>query len=210
MDNNFDWSLQTVQQSNQEREDLIRQQPGYKEYEEGAALLKEGKTAEARAKFEESVQVVPDLVVAWRKLAEIDFNEGQYENALANARRCLEYDDVHTVCLALAANSAKELEDFDAHAMYMQRYQELNPDDPATVFNQAVVFLNALDDEQARPLLEQCLEVDPAFGPCLYEYGMLLLRSGDLEAAKAQLEKYLEVEPEGANADTVRETIKYL
>jgi tetratricopeptide (TPR) repeat protein len=210
MDNHVTWPLQTIAEARAEEEEEIRQQPGFKEYEEGTALLVEGKSAEARAKFAEAVQAVPDLVPAWRKMAEIDFDNGDFKNALASAQSCLEYDDEHTSCLAIAANSAKELGDDDAHAAYMQRYQELNPDDPATLFNQAVEFLNALDDEKAGPLLEQCLEVDDAFGPCVYEYGMLLLRSGDLEGAKAQLLRYLEVEPEGANAETVRETVKYL
>jgi len=210
MNNEVSWSMQTIQQAQQNEEDRIRQQPGFKEFEDGLALLKDGKSAEARAMFQEAVLAVPDLVPAWRKMAEIDFNQGDYENALANARKCLEYDDEQISCVALAANSAKELEDHDAHAKYMKLYQDLNPDDPATLFNQAAVFLNAFDDENARPLLEQCLELDSEFGACLYEYGMLLLRSGDLEAAKTQLEKYLEVEPEGPNAETVRETVKYL
>ncbi len=45
-------------------------------------------------------------------------------------------------------------------AEYMARYQELNPDDPTILFNEAAVFLNKMDDDGARPLLEQCLEVD--------------------------------------------------
>jgi Flp pilus assembly protein TadD len=92
----------------------------------------------------------------------------------------------------------------------MARYQELNPDDPATLFNQAVEYLNAMDDEAAKPLLQKCLEVDPNFPKCLFEYGMLLLRSGDLQGAKQHLEHYLEVAPNGDDADTARETIKYL
>ena len=60
------------------------------------------------------------------------------------------------------------------------------PRRPATVFNQAAEYLNALDDEKARPLLEQCLEIDPDFPECLFEYGMVLLRTGDLEGAKAR------------------------
>jgi hypothetical protein len=39
---------------------------------------------------------------------------------------------------------------------------------------------------------------------------MLLLRSGDMEGAKAHLEKYLEVAPDGPDAATAQETIKYL
>ena len=92
----------------------------------------------------------------------------------------------------------------------MKRYQEANPDDPASLFNQAVVFLNAMDDEKAKPLLEQCLDVDPEFPKCLFEYGMVLLRGGDTDGAKAKFEKYLEVAPDGEDAVTASETVKYL
>ena len=110
----------------------------------------------------------------------------------------------------MAANAASNLGDSEAQADYLARYQELNPDDPATVFNQAAGFLNKMDDESARPLLEECIAIDPTFDKCLFEYGMLLLRTGDLEGAKATLEKYLEVAPDGTDAATAGETVKYL
>ena len=130
--------------------------------------------------------------------------------ALKSATSCLEHDAENMKCLAIAANSSKELGDVEAHHAYMARYQALNPDDPATLFNQAAEFLNALDDEHARPLLERCLAVDPAFPECLFEYAMVLLRSGDLEGAKAHLQRYLEVAPDGPDAAAARETVKYL
>ena len=40
--------------------------------------------------------------------------------------------------------------DAEAQHRYLARYQELNPDDPAALFNQAVEFLNNMDDEKAR------------------------------------------------------------
>ena len=92
----------------------------------------------------------------------------------------------------------------------MTRYQELNPEDPTVLFNNAVAFLNKMDDEGARPLLEQCLQADPDFPECLFEYGMLLLRSGDMEGAKIKLEHYVEVAPDAPDAATALETIKYL
>ena len=39
---------------------------------------------------------------------------------------------------------------------------------------------------------------------------MLLLRAGDMEGAKAHLQKYLEVAPDGDQAATAEETLKYL
>jgi tetratricopeptide (TPR) repeat protein len=92
----------------------------------------------------------------------------------------------------------------------MARYRNLNPDDPALLYNSAAVFLNKLDDEGARPLLERCIEADPEFPPCHFEYGMLMLRTGDMEGAKKHLEKYLELAPDGPEAATAQETLKYL
>lgn len=210
MDNEFTVTLQSEQESLAAKQEEILEQPGFKEYDEGLELLRSGQLDAAKEKFTEAVAAVPDLAPAWAALADIEYRAGNHAAALENATACLEHDDENIKCLAVAANSAKELGDADAQQRFMARYQELNPDDPATLFNQAVEHLNALDDEQARPLLEQCLEVDPEFPACLFEYGMVLLRSGDLEGAKAHLEKYLEVAPEGPDAAAARETVKYL
>lgn len=209
-DNEFTFELSTPEERADAKQQEIMEQPGYLQYGEAKDLLAAGKTAEARAKLEEALVELPDLVEALEAIANIDFDTGDNELALATARRCLEVDDESLRCLAVASNAAANLGDAEAQATYLAAYQELNPDDPATLFNQAVVFLNKMDDEGARPLLEQCLAVDPEFPKCLFEYGMLLLRTGDLEGAKAQLEKYLAVAPEGPDATAASETVKYL
>jgi len=209
-DNEFTFTLTTGQERATAREQELLEQPGYKEYGEAKELLEQGQTAAARSKLEAALVARPDLIVASEALATIDYDSGDFALALESSERCLERDDESLTCLAIAANAASNLGNDDAHARYMARYEELNPDDPATIFNHAVVFLNKMDDENARPLLEQCLAADPGFAKCLFEYGMLLLRAGDLEGAKAQLEKYLEVAPDGPDAAAARETVKYL
>jgi len=126
------------------------------------------------------------------------------------AGRCVEEDDESIQCLAIAANASQSLGNEEAYNEYMARYQELNPEDPTILYNDAAAFLNKMDDEGARPLLERCLDADPDFPPCNFEYGMLLLRTGDMEGAKSHLEKYLEVAPDGPDAAMAQETIKYL
>jgi tetratricopeptide (TPR) repeat protein len=209
-DNQIDFTLKSVQEALAGQQQEIRQQPGFQALEEGFGLAQQGRLEEARTSITTAVELMPDSVQAWTMLCEVEYELADYETALEHAKKCLELDDEATGCLAVAANSAQNLGRADEHAMYIGRYQQLNPDDPATVFNQAVTHLNALDDEKARPLLEQCLEIDPDFPKCLYEYGMMLLRSGDLEGAKQHLERYLEVAPEGDDAATAAETIKYL
>ena len=83
---------------------------------------------------------------------------GDFRNVHQTFDARLELDDEANGCLAVAANSAQNLGQTDKHASYITRYQELNPDDPTVLFNEAAVFLNNLDDDGARPLLEKCRE----------------------------------------------------
>ncbi|MBD3872945.1 MAG: tetratricopeptide repeat protein [Acidobacteria bacterium] len=209
-DNEFDFQLMSIAEATAASEIELRDQPGYKEFEEGKKLFADGDTEGARAKFEEAVAAKPDLLPALAGLAELSYDAGDMEGALAAARKCLELDDESVHCLAIAANASQALGDMETHAVYMAQYEALNPEDPTILFNQAAVFLNKMDDGGARPLLEKCLDADPDFPQCNFEYGMLLLRLGDMEGAKAHLEKYLEVAPDGPDAATAQETIKYL
>jgi Tfp pilus assembly protein PilF len=210
MDNVHDFKLVGIEEQKQQMQQKVGELPGYKEYSEGRELFMAGKIDEAEAKLVEAVTILPDLYNGWSALARISFDKEKWDLALERARKCVELKPESADCLAIATNSAKELGDEAAHQEYLARYQALNPEDPASLFNQAAELLNKMDDAQAKPLLEKCLEVDPEFGPCIFEYGMVLLRTGDMAGAKKQLEKYLEVEPEGEHATTAADTIKYL
>jgi tetratricopeptide (TPR) repeat protein len=209
-DNVFEFKLQTMDQAAAVRELQKFEEPGYKELKEGKELLAAGDNEAARTKFAEAIAARPDLREAHARFAELTFEAGDMEGALAAAQSCLELAPESVHCLAIAINSSAELGEETLRAEYMARYQKLNPDDPTLLFNEAAVLLNNLDDEGARPLLEKCLEADPDFPQCNFEYGMLLLRSGDMEGAKEHLQKYLEVAPDGPLATTAEETIKYL
>lgn len=210
MDNFFELQLKSEAEVSAAQTQQLSERPGYKELEEGRELLKAGQSEQAKALFEQALVAVPTLLPAMEYLAEVQYETGDMEGALATAKRCLEEDEESLDCLAIAANTSDSLGDDEARNHYMSLYQSFNPDDPTSLFNQAVVFLNAMDDEQARPLLEQCLEVEPVFPKCLFEYGMVLLRMGDIDGAKAQFERYLEIAPDGEDAATAAETVKYL
>jgi Flp pilus assembly protein TadD len=209
-DNFFEFKLKTFDQAAAADGREMRERPGYKEFEEGKELMRAGDMEGARAKFAEAVAAKPDLLPALGGLADLNYEAGDMEGALAAARKCLDEDEESIQCLAIAVNASGALGDETARAEYMARYQDLNPEDPTILFNDAAVFLNKLDDESARPLLEKCIEVAPDYPQCNFEYGMLLLRTGDMEGAKSYLQNYLEVAPDGPQAATAEETIKYL
>jgi Flp pilus assembly protein TadD len=209
-DNFFEFALNTTAEAAAAGQLDLLQQPGYKELEEAKTLYKAGDEEGAKAKFAEAVAAKPDLEQAWVGLAELSYEAGELEESLTAAEKCLELNSDAIPCVAIAANASGALGNDAARAEYMARYQLLNPEDPTILFNEAAAFLNKLDDEGARPLLEKCLAVDPDFPECNFEYGMLLLRNGDMEGAKTHLQKYLEVAPDGPQAPTAQETIKYL
>jgi len=209
-DNVFEFELKTVQEAAAQGTLNLLEQPGYKEMEEARKLYEAGDKTGARAKFQEAVAAKPDLTPALAALAELSYDAGDYQAAIDAAEKCLEQDDEFIECIAVGANAAQSLGDTEAHEKYMARYKTLNPEDPTILYNTAAEFLNKMDDEGARPFLEQCLKADPDFPQCNFEYGMLLLRTGDMEGAKSHLEKYLEVAPDGPDAATAQETIKYL
>ncbi len=209
-DNHFEFQLFSVAEATAAGKMDLLEQPGYKEFEEGKTLFEAGDLEAARAKFAEAVAAKPDLLQALGALAELNYEAGDMAGALEMAGRCLEEDDESIQCLAIAANTSQSLGDEEAYNAYMVRYQELNPEDPTLLYNDAAAYLNKMDDGMARPLLEKCLDADPDFPPCNFEYGMLLLRTGDMEGAKSHLEKYLEVAPDGPEASMAEETIKYL
>jgi Flp pilus assembly protein TadD len=209
-DNFFEFKLQTRDQAAATRGIRQLEEPGYKELEEGKKLLAAGDTEAARAKFAEAVAAKPELLEAHARFAELTYEAGDMEGALAAARSCLEVAPESIQCLAIAINASGDLGDDATRTEYMARYRQLNPEDPTVLFNEAAVFLNNLDDDGARPLLERCLAADPDFPECNFEYGMLLLRTGDMEGAKDHLQRYLDIAPEGPLAPTAEETIKYL
>ncbi len=205
-----DFQLKTEQEAQKEQEAKLLEQPGYKELAQARDLLEAGDKDGALAKFEAAVAARDDLLAAWVGIAELRWEKGDAAGALEAVRRCLDLDPDQVRCLATGVNAARSLGDETAYRAYLAHYQEVNPDDPATLFNQAAEYLNKMDDAHARPLLERCLKADPDFPKCLYEYGMLLLRSGDMEGAKRALQHYLEVAPEGPDAAAAREALKYL
>ena len=108
-DSFFEFVLKSHEELVVSQKQSIREQPGYKEYEEGRNLLAAGKNEEARAKFAAAVEAMPDLIPALASLAELDHQAGRYEEALATARKCLEEDEEVIDCLAIAANACQSL-----------------------------------------------------------------------------------------------------
>ncbi len=180
--------------------------PAVVAYNEGAALANGGKDAEAIAKLEEAVKMKPDLAAGWSALARLYLRAKDYAKAIDAANKTLAIDSEDMDMNAVLYESYKATGDQAKAAEFKAKL----PADSHSLFNDAARLINAGKDGEAEPLLKQAIAVDPKFGQAYYELGMVYVRTGKNDQAKATLQKYLEVEPNGKDAATAKEMMKYL
>lgn len=175
-------------------------------YNEGAALANAGDLAGAIAKFEAAVAIKPDMLATWSALAKTYLRAKNYPKAIAAAGKVLEIDSTDNDMLAVQYEAYTQTGDKAAAAAVEARL----PKDANGTFNDAARLINAGDDAGAEKLLQQAIAMDEKFANAHYELGMIYVRAGKSAEAKAELEKYLELDPDGKDAATAKEMMKYL
>jgi tetratricopeptide (TPR) repeat protein len=184
----------------------IKVDPAVAAYNEGAELANAGKDAEALAKFEAAVAAKPELAAGWQALAKIALRTKNYPKAIEAANKALTFDPDETDMYAVLFESYKATGD-NAKAAEARKKMPVNA---AGAFNDAAKLINSGKDADAEPLLKQAIAADEKFAPAYYELGMLYVRTGKNADAKTNLQKYLELDPNGKDAATAKEMMKYV
>jgi tetratricopeptide (TPR) repeat protein len=175
-------------------------------YNDGASLANDGKNAEAIAKMEEAVSLKPDFTSAYQALARLYARTKNHAKAIGAANKSLEIsgDDADMFVIladeyAASGNKEKAAE-----------YRKKAPADANSLFNEAARLINEGKDSQAEPLLKQAISANDKMAAAYYELGMLYVRTSKNADAKANLQKYLELDPNGKEAGTAKEMLKYV
>jgi tetratricopeptide (TPR) repeat protein len=184
----------------------IKIDPAVAAFNAGAELANEGKDAEAIAKFQEAVAAKPDLTAGWQALAKIYLRTKNYPKAIESANKALELANDETDMFAVLYESYRATGD-KAKA---EEFKKKLPANAGMLFNDAAKAINAGKDADAEPLLKQAIAADDKFAPAYYELGMVYVRAGKNADARANLQKYLELEPNGKDAATAKEMLKYV
>ena len=180
--------------------------PAVVAYNEGAALANQGKSAEAIAKFEAAIAAKPNFTPAMIALAKTNLKSKNNAKAIEWAKKALEIDDEDTDMWSVLYNAYTATGDKAAAAEAQKRL----PANAGQLFNDAAKLINAGKDTEAEKLLKQAVAADDKLARAYYELGMIYVRSGKSADAKTNLSKYLELEPNGSDAATAKEMIKYL
>jgi tetratricopeptide (TPR) repeat protein len=180
--------------------------PSVTAYNDGAKLYNDSKYPEAVAKFEEAVKGKPDLVAGWEALARAALKIKEYPKAIEAATKALDQAPDESDMFGVLFEAYTATGDKAKAAEWKKKM----PVDAAGAFNAAVALLNKNNDAEAEPLLKQAIAADEKFAPAHFELGMVYLRAGKMAEAKTSLETYLKLDPKGKDAETAKETLKYL
>jgi tetratricopeptide (TPR) repeat protein len=180
--------------------------PAVVAFNEGADLANAGKTDEAIAKFEAALALKPTFTPAWMALARTQRRAKNNAKAIEAAKKALEIDDEDTDMWTILVEAYTAMGDKAAAA----EAQKHLPANAGQLFNDAAKAINSGKDDDAEKLLKQAVAIDASMARAYYELGMIYVRAGKSTDAKASLQKYIELDPNGSDAATAKEMIKYL
>ncbi len=175
-------------------------------FNEGAALANAGDNDGAIKKFTQAVTEKPELVAGWEALAKIYLRTKNYKSAVESANKALALADDEMEMYQVLFEAYTATGDKEKAAAAKAKL----PANATSLFNDAAKLINAGKDGEAEKVLKQAIAADPAFPQSYYELGMIYVRSGKSADAKANLNKYLELDPNGKDAGTAKEMLKYV
>lgn len=163
----------------------------------GLALFLLGRDADASAEFERAVAIDPDLFEAWFYAGRAAFQNGRMEDAARCFRRADEANEGYQAAFfagqALEAlGRSAEARDAYAHALeVVERYMDLNPDDPRACTMRAVCHCRLGRREEGLRWAEQALLLEPRDAGVRYNVACLYALEGAREEALRCLDEVL-------------------
>ncbi|PWE17883.1 hypothetical protein DDZ18_09110 [Marinicauda salina] len=153
-----------------------------------------GDEARARKRLEALLKRREDFAPGWKALADLRQRAGEEEGAAEAARRHAEAT-IGSPELARAAELLRRGR--LGHAEHaLRQYVKDHPTDVSGIRLLADVALRLGVLEDARHLLERCLELAPDFNLARHDYANVLLKQQQYEAAGRELERLIADEPE--------------
>jgi tetratricopeptide (TPR) repeat protein len=180
-------------------------------FNEGVRLSKAGDQEGAFLKFQEAVEIDPNLRVALLGVATTGLKIDRNAEAAAAAETILVEDPQNEAALRILYNASLELGDED---MIIDSLVVLAAVEPATaregLWLLALAVYDADDMDEAKKRFGKVLEVDPNHARAHYYLGLICVSDGANEEAMGHLERFIQLAPDDPDAATAGELVKYL
>ncbi len=188
-----------------------RTEEAKKVHNEAVALMKSKDYAGAFAKFQEALQVDPNLQPSLLGLAESGVKIGKNEEAATAAEKVLEADPTNAQAIRLRYNACLALGDEKRLA---EALAGLGAVEPAVARNGLLkLAFDAYDKNdlvKAKDYFDKVLAVDANTPLAHYYLGLIDVNQGAIPEAKSHLERFLQLAPNDPQARDAREMLDYL
>lgn len=180
-------------------------------FNEGAEAARLGDLASARSRFEEALEVDPELAAAHSALARIYLLQGEMDKTIAASDAALAIDPGMTSVLKYKYEAYRQKGDTAKALEVFNEMAQADPEGTArALYDRGVAMFNNGDMAGAKTALEQSLAADPSNAKAHYTLGLCYVNLNDTAKAKQQLQKFIELAPDDSDAGTARDMLKYL
>jgi eukaryotic-like serine/threonine-protein kinase len=174
-------------------------------YDEGLALMRDGKNLDAYKSFQVATNLDPQFALAFSRLAEAQSELGFEVNAEGSSRRAVELASSEDLPLPekylITASRARIIKD---NKQAMDAYQNLAkswPSDVDVQYNLGKLYVGAGDYAKAREVFAKILETDPKNIKALWEMGVVENILGNPQSALDSLSRGLNLATQVGNQE---------
>jgi len=179
-------------------------------FNEGVDAYTAGNLAMAQSRFQQVIQLSPDMVAPYVALAQISRTQGSPAEALAMAQKALEREPDDVRALKIALEGARTMGDTDTAFEALDRLVELDPQwVTTTLLDHAVELFNEDRTADATIELEYVLKADPDLARAHYLLGMALFNTGRADEGRVHLQEFLELAPDDPDAEIAQGLLSY-
>ncbi len=189
----------------------LRAEEAKRIHNEGAQLANSGDHEAAYRRFQEALEVDPNLGVALLGLATAATETGRSREAADAAAAILATDPENEAALRIRYNAALALGDEE---LLVEALSGLATVEPETAHNGLLKLAfdayDADDMEAAIDRFRRVLEVEPGDARCHYYLGLIHVNRGENPRAIAHLREFVAMAPDDPEAATARDLLSYL
>ncbi|HEY6413713.1 MAG TPA: aldehyde dehydrogenase family protein, partial [Edaphobacter sp.] len=174
-------------------------------YNEGLALMREGKNLDAYKSLQAATKLDPQFALAFSRLGEVQSELGFEGDAEGSSRRAVELASSEDLPLPekylITASRARIIKD---NKQAIDAYQNLAkswPSDVDVQYNLGTLYVGAGDYTKARDVFAKILETDPKNIKALWEMGVVENILGNPQAALDSLSKGLNLATQVGNQE---------
>jgi len=174
---------------------------------EGSELADKKDYAGAIAKYEQAMQLKPDLFALNGEIGNLYAQMGDKDKAVASYEKLLEKEPTNTDARLAAVEILFEKKDVAGAKKMLEPMDLTKVTNPNALYNVGVGFYNAQDTKEAIKYWEKCAELDPKNADAYFQLGTAYLAMKDNAKSEEMFKKVIEIDPNSENAKMAKDML---